>query len=146
MQNKSIITRLMAVTGCILVWGPLFLPLIFGLVTWPRSGVFRFDYLMPAELFPVVLVGGGLLFGAALRARIQRRLIGAGLLAAIFFLAAGQALAVVSGLASGQTEAGWLLAVVMGSLGLYALADLIMGIGGVLLARTLFAKPTRLEM
>ncbi len=41
-----------------------------------RERIFRFDYLMPAELFPATLVGGGLLIWAALRAHSRRRLIG----------------------------------------------------------------------
>ena len=37
-----------------------------------RSGMFRMDYLMPAELFLVALIGGALLIWAAPRARKRR--------------------------------------------------------------------------
>jgi hypothetical protein len=96
---------------------------------------------MPAELFPVVLVGGGLLIWAALRVRERRRLIGWSLGIACGGLVGGQALAVVTGLASGETQpAGWWWALVLACMGVYALAVVGMGVGGVLLLRHLF-KP-----
>ena len=58
---------------------------------------------MPAELFPVVLVGGGLLVWAAIRAGLRRGIIGWGLAAAVGFLIVSMALAMVTGLASGET-------------------------------------------
>ena len=51
----------------------------------------------------------------------------------------GQALASVTGLASGRTEpTGWPWALVLASLALYVLALVILGVGGVLLVRDLF--------
>ena len=37
--------------------------------------MFRFDYLMPVELFPAALIGGGLLVWVSLRARSRRGLM-----------------------------------------------------------------------
>jgi hypothetical protein len=54
----------------------------------------------------------------------------------------GQALAVVTGLASGEIEpAGiwWIL--VLASLGIYSLALVIVGLGGALILRDLFKGP-----
>ncbi len=63
---------------------------------------------MPAELFPAAVAGGALLWWAALRARARQRAIGWGLAAMIGLLFGGQAVAVMTGLASGETEpAGW---------------------------------------
>ena len=53
--------------GQILAWLPIAAPILFSGARLGRGGMFRFDYLMPAELFPLVLVGGGLLLWAALR-------------------------------------------------------------------------------
>jgi len=98
--------------------------------------MFRFDYLMPAELFPIAFVGALLLLWAARRARSHQKLIGWGFGSAIAFLGGGQLYAVVSGLASGATEpTGWVWALVMSLIALYSLALIEIGIAGILLVR-----------
>jgi hypothetical protein len=58
---------------------------------------------------------------------------------AIVLLFEGQGLAVVTGMASGETvPAGWLLAVVLGMIAGYDLALVVVGVGGVLLLRDLW--------
>jgi hypothetical protein len=80
-----------------------------------------------------------LLLWAALRARARRGLIIGSLSSAVILLVGGQALAVVTGLASGRTEpAGWPLALVLASLILFVLALIALAVGGVLLLRDLF--------
>jgi len=70
--------------------------------------------------------------------------IGWGLGIAVSLLVGGQALAVVTGLASGDTEpTGWQWALVLASIGTYSLALVVIGVGGVLLVRDLF-KPASL--
>jgi hypothetical protein len=94
-----------------------------------------------AELFPFALVGEGLLLWAALRARSRYKLIGWELGIAIDSLVGGQTLAVVTGLASGETEpVGWRWIFVLASLAIYSLALVAMGVGGILLLRDLFKK------
>jgi len=94
---------------------------------------------MPAELFAFVVVGGGLLFWAALLARSRRRLIGWGLGITVALLAGAQALATITGLASGETEpGGWSWVLVLTSIVAYTLSVIAMGIGGLLLLRDLF--------
>ena len=139
MEKRSVLTRILAIAGTILVWLPILAPVLFSLGVMLRARVFRFDYLMPAELFLFVLAGGGLLLWASLRARSRRSLIAWGLGLAAALLIGGQALAVVTGLASGETEpAGFSWALVVGSLVGYALAIIAMGLGGVLLLCDLF--------
>lgn len=142
MQTKGLLTNLLAITGTALVWLPIAAPILFSLVKLSERGWLRFDYLMPAELFPVALAGGGLLLWAALRARAHQRLIGGGLGAVVALLVGGQALAVITGLASGETspEGVW-WAVVVASLAGYTLAVAAMGIGGIFLVRDLFRSP-----
>ena len=101
--------------------------------------MFRFDYLMPAELFPVALAGGCLLLWAALRARARRGLIGGSLGGAVILPVAGQALASSQAWPRAETEpTGWPWALVLASLALYVLALVVLGVGGVLLLRDLF--------
>jgi len=139
MEKKGILTKALAIVGTVLVWIPILAPILFAAAFLIQARMFRFDYLMPAELFPVALVGGCLLLWAALRARARRRLIGWSLAGAVILPVAGQALASVTGLASGRTEpAGWPWALVLASLALYVLALVVLGTGGVLLLRDLF--------
>jgi hypothetical protein len=139
MEKKGVLTKILAVAGTVLVWFPILAPVLLSVAVIITRRMFRFDYLMPAELFPVALAGGLLLIWAALRARSRQRLIGWGLVIAAGLLVGGQALAVVTGLASGETEpVGLWWALVLASLVIYTLALVDMGVGGVLLLRDLF--------
>lgn len=144
MENKGILTKILAVAGTVLVWLPILAPIFFSIVSVVTSGVFRFDYLMPAELGLFAFGGGIILLAAAILARSRVKLIGWGLGIAFVSVVGGQALAVVTGLASGATEpTGWQWALVLGALGLYALAVTEIGVGGVLLLRDVF-KPRQM--
>jgi len=141
MEKRGVFTKILAIAGTVLVWIPILAPVLFSGIFTLKTGMFRFDYLMPAELFPSALLGGILLAWAALRARARWGLIGWGMGIAVVTLVGGQALAVVTGLASGATEpGGWQWALVVTSLVVFSLALVCMGIGGILLLRDLF-KP-----
>jgi hypothetical protein len=141
MGKKNLLTKELASVGTGLVWIPILAPIIFSAIRFMSRHRFNFDYLMPAELFPVALVGGGLLLWAALRAHSRRGIIGGGLGVAAGMLVGGQALAVVTGLASGETApTGWPWALVLASIGAYALALVVTGVGGILLVRDLFKR------
>jgi len=140
MQRKSLVTQILAILGTILVWLPILAPVLLSAIGL-FGRMFRFDYLMPAELFPVALIGAGLLLWASLRARSRRRFIAWGLALMVGLLAGGQALAVATGLASGETEAaGWPWVLVSASLAGYTLALVAIGIAGILLVRDLFRQ------
>jgi len=139
MEKKGVPTKFLAIAGTALVWFPIIAPILLSMVVSIRGRIFRFDYLMPAELFAFVVVGGGLLFWAALLARSRRRLIGWGLGITVALLAGAQALATITGLASGETEpGGWSWVLVLTSIVAYTLSVIAMGIGGLLLLRDLF--------
>ena len=143
MEKKGILTKMLAIVGTVLVWLPVLAPVVLSMAAIIEERVFRFDYLMPAELFPVALVGGGLLIWAALRVRLHRRLIGWGLGISVGSLVGGQVLAIITGLASGETEPdGWWWALVLASIVVYSLTLVVIGVGGVLLLREPF-KPRR---
>ena len=139
MEKQDVLTKILAGAGTALVWIPILAPILFSLALFINRRIFRFDYLMPAELFPAALAGGGLLIWAALRAHSRLRMIGWGLAIAVFMLVGGQALATVTGLASGEAEpAGWRWALVLTSLVVFSLALVVIGTGGLLLIRDLF--------
>jgi hypothetical protein len=145
MNTKPTLTRALAIAGTLLVWLPILAPVFFSAVALVARRVLRFDYLMPAELFPAALAGGCLLIWAALRAHAHRSVIAWGLAVAAGLLIGGQALAIVTGLASGEVEPiGWQWTLVLASLVGYSLAVMIAGVGGLLLLRDLFAAPGRL--
>ncbi len=141
MPKKGKLTQLLAVLGCLFAWLPLLAPLFFALSRLFRGGSFLFDYLMPAELFPAAMLGGGLLLWAAVRARAYRGWIGWSLLASILLLVGSQALAVATGLASGRTPTSspWFYAVIAGLI-FYILALVIIAVSGVRLAQDVFKK------
>lgn len=138
-ENKNLFTKILAFAGTTLIGFPILAPVLISVIVFLSRRVFRFDFLMPAELFPVALFGGILLLWAAIRARARRSLIGVGLGIATGLLVGGQALAVATGLASGETapKGGW-WALVVASLVIYSLALIAMCVGGVLLLRDLF--------
>ena len=140
-ENKGVFNKILAIVGTVLVGLPILAPILFSVARLLQSGRFMLDYLMPAELFPLVLVGGVLLLWAALRRRRFRGLIGWGLGGSVVLLVGSQALAVVTGLASGATQpGGWQWALVLGGLIAFILAVILTGVGGVLLARDVFRK------
>jgi hypothetical protein len=145
MEKQGVLTKTLAIAGTVLVWLPILAPILFSAILLMKEQIFRFDYLMPAELFPAILLGGALLVWAVLRAHARRKLIGWSLALAAALLVGAQALAEVTGLASGAIEpAGWPWALVLGALIVYIMAVVGLGFGGVMLLRDLF-KPRQIS-
>jgi hypothetical protein len=144
MPNKGRFTKILALAGTALAWFSLLAPLFLSLVGFVDSRVFRLDYLMPAELYPFALVGGGLLLWAAMRMGSHRGLIGASLGGSAVFLIGTQVLAVVTGLASGENAAaGWRWILVLAGMAIFTLMLIITGLGGIVLIRELFKNSRR---
>jgi hypothetical protein len=140
MVKHDVLTRILAIAGTVLVWFPILAPILLSAALVIQERILRFDYLMPAELFPAAFGGGCLLIWAALRARSRRILIGEGFAVALVLLIGAQVLAVVTGLASGETEpTGWPWAIVLGSIGGYSISLVAVGVGGLLLLRDLYS-------
>jgi len=143
-HKTDILTKILATGGTLLAWFPIAATIVLSAIVTIARGVFLLDYLMPAELFPAALAGGGLLLWAALRAHARRRFIGWGLALMVVLLVGGQALAVATGLASGAIEpAGWPWALVIASLVAYTLTLAAIGVAGLLLLRDIFQHDAR---
>lgn len=133
MERKDMLSKILAIVGTALVWIPILAPLVFGFVSLGMDGIYRFDYLMPAELGILAFVGGALLLWAGIRAKSRWGIIAWGL-----GIAAGSIsiLMAFGDVVPGSLE--W--AIVVGLLIAYSLAIVVMGVGGVLLCRDLFKK------
>jgi hypothetical protein len=136
------LTKILAISGTLLVGLPVVAPMVFSLIRLAQSGRFGFDYLMPAELGLLVLVGASLLIWAAIRARFMVKLISWTASLAVLTVVGGQSLAVVTGFADGSTSQAspWMVAV-LSLLGAYDLLVLLLFITGCRLCRDVFAKP-----
>jgi len=141
MDKKEKFTRFLAVTGTVLVWFPILAPVLLTIIFLITNHELRFDFMMPAGLALFALVGGALLLWAAFRKRSRIKLFGWGLGAAVFMLFGAQGLAVVTGLAHGETEpegVWYITAITM--INLYTVAVMVLGIGGIALLKELFGK------
>jgi hypothetical protein len=141
MGFKSAYPKWLAIVGTVLMWLPVATPLFFSIRRNIGGGPPMIDYLMPAELFPVALLGMILLMWAAISRRTMRSPIGITIAVALAGLFGSQALAVVTGLASGATEpTGWQWTAVLVILGIYDLCLVVLGVLGILLAKKLGKK------
>ncbi len=141
MKARLVLARISAIVGSVL----LLFPVVFMLVTSiPGSimrGAFLMDFLLPAELGLLVLLGALLLLAGAILAKRQVRAVAVTLGLMVFTLVGGQLLAVVSGLAHGDREPGGpIFLTVIASIILYDIFTLLLGIIGVRLALSLFRK------
>lgn len=139
MEKRDNLTKFLVVLGTVLLVFTVLAPTVLAFVALFSSGRFLFDFLFPAEVFPFVLIGSALLIGAAIRARCYRRLMIWSVAIGMILLFGGQALAVVTGLASGEIEPRgiwWGLA--LGSIIGFDLAVVTTMIGGFLLLRSLY--------
>lgn len=140
-SEHGLLNKVLALGGTILAWFPIAATVFFSITGSVSLGIFRFDYLMPAELSPIAFGGGVLLLWAALRNRRRRLIVGCSLIAMVVFLAGSQGFAILTGLASGETEAvGWRLVVAAAGIVLYALATVTLGVAGILLLGDLFRR------
>jgi hypothetical protein len=133
MEKKDALSKILAIIGTVLVWIPILAPVVLGFVSLGMDGVYRFDYLMPAELGLSAFAGGALLLWAAIRAKTRRGIIAWGL-----GIAAGSITVLM---AFGDVEPDSLeWAIAVGLLISYSLAIVAMDVGGVLLWKDLFEK------
>lgn len=138
---KSTLSKVFAIAGTLLLAGPILFMIVIAVIGSIANQTFLFDYLMLAEVFPVILLGLILLFLASLLSRVFPKWIGWGSAAALILLAGALLYANVSGLSSGALPAqgGAFIIVVIG-IALYDLLILGIAILGTLLIKNLFRK------
>jgi hypothetical protein len=141
MEQKNVLTKILAIVGTVLVWFPILAPILLALSMFSARGRFLFDYLMPMELFLFAFIGSGLLLWATLRAHSRVKFIASGIGIAVAMFFGVEWFAVITGLASGEREpVGWVWNIAIAALVVYIIGVLLVGMGGVLLLRDLFKK------
>jgi len=141
MDKKDRLSLWIAVFGTFFLLAPIVLVVAFSVIHLIQTGRFNIDFLLPAELFPLVLVGSALLIWGAIRARSRRGLIIVSFAIGIILLIGGQVAAIASGLASGATEpSGFWFGVVFGAIIVFDLSIVVTIIGGILLSLELFKR------
>jgi hypothetical protein len=137
-EREKKIFLILAIVGDLLVWLPILAPILLTIFAYTRMQRFLFDYLMPAELFLSVLLGGILLAIVSFITRRRLKLILASMIGMYLLLVVGQWIAVATGLASGETQpGGWEWVLALGCIIGYDLLVATLGIAGVLLIRDL---------
>jgi hypothetical protein len=141
MAKNNRFTKILAIVGTILVGLPVVAPIIFGLIRFIRSGRFMVDYLMPAELGFLVLVGALLLLWAVIRARAYIKWIAWSMGIAVLLVVGTQIIALATGLADGSTpEGGWESVVVYGGIIGYDLAVINIFLAGIWFIRKIYKR------
>ena len=106
MNGRTRASRILAVVGTVLVGLPLAAPLLLAAVPFVTSGRVLLDFLMPGELFPLVVLGGAALLVGALLLRRRRLLVVLPLAAAILLFVATNLFAMATGLSAAACFAG----------------------------------------
>jgi undecaprenyl pyrophosphate phosphatase UppP len=101
-MNRYLLTKSMVILGVSLTWFPILATLVIAVIGSISEQSFRLDFMMPAELGLFSILGTGLLLWAAIRLRSMIKPIAWSLALMIILLLGSQALAVASGLASGE--------------------------------------------
>jgi hypothetical protein len=139
-RTRTTTARALAVTGTTLTGLPLAAPLVLAVVTLATAGVLRVDFLMPGELFALVITGAGLQLAAAFLADQLATLIGTFAATTVVMFGATTWIADATGLSSGAiAPAGWPLALLLTAYGLYVGAVIGLVAAGIALCRVTFA-------
>lgn len=141
MKARDIFAKILAITGLIFVGFPILLPVVTSISGLFNRLHFNFDYLLPAELFPFVILGGVSLLVAAIMARKKIKLIAWEFGALILTLALLIVVPLATGLSSGAAQPTGFLGFAAGAaLVLYWLAATALLVGGIILLIALFKR------
>jgi len=145
-RQKSALTKIFAIAGTLMLWAPILFMFLTAIIGSIAGKALLFDYLMLAELFPIIALGLVLLVLTTLLTKTFRKWFGWGSVAALVALTAGQVLAVTSGLASGALpESGGIFVTVIASIVIYNVLVVALAILAILLLRRIFRKEPEKE-
>ena len=140
-KQKAALTKVFAVSGTVVLWAPILFMFVTAIIGSIAGKALLFDYLMLAELFPIVALGLILLVLSSLLSRTFRKWFGWGSVAALLALTSAQILATASGLASGAlAESGGVFVTVITAIVIYNIIIVALAILAILLLRRLFQK------
>ena len=140
-KQKTALTKVFAVSGTIMLWAPIVFMFVTAIVGSIAGKALLFDYLMLAELFPIVALGLMLLVFASLLSHTFRKWFGWGSVAALIALTGAQILSTASGLSSGAlAESGGVFVAVIAAIIVYNVIIGALAIFAILLLRRLFQK------
>ena len=142
MNTRMLAAKITAIAGSVLLLFPVAFMLVISIPGSIMRGSFIMDFLIPAELGLFVLIGALLLLAGAILGKRQVKLVAIGIGLLVLTIVGGQLLAMASGLAT-STDAepeGLAFLVVIGSIILYDIFMVLLGIVGVRLSISLFRK------
>ena len=137
MPKRQGFTRVLAIIGTVLLWLPVILVVVLTVGGVPKEvGWLPFSAVGAMDMFPVVVLGGGVLLWAALRARSHRKVLGLSLAAPVG--------SIVFGVVWSQPvpTGVWVLLVTMALIVLYWIGLLIAAVSGISLVRSLSSRPS----
>ena len=138
-MKKNFLTKSLVIAGVILTWFPILATLITAVLASIIEQSFLFDFLMPAELGVFAILGSSLLLWGAIRLKSMIKPIAWSLALMIILLFGSQALAVASGLATGERPSSdAMFYVVTSMLMMYSLILVIPALLGTRLLREAF--------
>lgn len=138
MKRDKLFTQILATIGTVLIWITIVLPIVLSISRLISGQRFIFDFLLPAELFAVILSGAILLIWSVILAKTHRIAVFVSLGIAIVCLVGSQVVAVTTGLASGEAEPiGLPWIIVTALIGIYNFSVIALGTAGIFLVRKL---------
>lgn len=141
MGKHDALTKALAVVGTVLVIVPLLAPFVLGLTMMGPLGGFRFDYLMPFEIYPVTVAGVALLAWASIRAHAHRGAIAIAVAVMFGGLFLAGVSAEVTGIADSPEQLEtWRYVLTSVLAGMSIVAQIALATLGVMLSRDLLGK------
>lgn len=132
MKFKEQAFKITTIIAVFLLLSPIAFMLLTAIPTLVNLQMIRIDYLIPLEVFPIVLTGAGILTLIACKTNIYKRKICTLVVLLIVMFFGGQYLAVITGISDGSASAtGWAFITVVISMIAYDILAVIIGIYGI---------------